>query len=241
MTDADEDYYLPLQDQRVFGAGIKRKRINFIPASSPDYSQTTAVREKPDIAARYLSIVLPNSRSESPSTTTSEVSTPPREGTLSEEQHSSPSLGLCPICSQPLSTPSTHESSLTHQVCLTHVHPPSHLPRSHVGLRYLTNHGWDPDSRKGLGAAQQGIVIPIKAKEKKDTAGLSERVDQDAGPARKTTERNRRNGKDHVVKLNSKELKVRDVEAKKRAERLRANFYGPDLEKYLGPDAAMPG
>ena len=35
MADSDEDYYeVPLRDQRYFGAGIKRRRVNFVPATT---------------------------------------------------------------------------------------------------------------------------------------------------------------------------------------------------------------
>src|ERR1700749_928263 len=156
--DSDEDYFLPLQDQRVFGAGIKRKRIDFVPASTSDLSQPTSTRQgKTDIGSRYLSIVLPQSRTDSPDTT---ASTTPEVTDLPSERPSAESSAqpsplptapeLCPVCAQPIT--STHESSIAHQVCLQHVHPPSHLPRSHVGVRYLSSYGWDPDARRGLGA-----------------------------------------------------------------------------------------
>jgi len=56
MTDSEDDTYtIPLQDQRVFGAGIKRKRINFVPAENatiPKRSTTT------NVADLYLSVVM---------------------------------------------------------------------------------------------------------------------------------------------------------------------------------------
>ena len=138
------------------------------------------------------------------------------------------------MCHQPIS--STHESSIAHQVCLQHSHPPSHLDRAHVGVRYLSSYGWDPDNRKGLGAREEGITIPVKAKEKKDTAGLQETLDEDevAKVRRKMSSWAK---EDKVVKMNAKEVRIKDMEVKKRAETLRQNFYGPDLEKYLGPNS----
>jgi hypothetical protein len=232
MTDLeDEDYYVPLQDQRVFGAGIKRKRINFVPASTSEPSElATAAAKGPTIASRYLSIVLPK-----PPTAEQVLDEPASSTPASVEQttEDGPPV-MCPVCSQSISpsdNPSvTHESSISHQLCLDHVHPPSHLPRTHIGVRYLTSHGWDPDARRGLGARLEGITVPIKAKEKNDTAGLRENVDENE----MTNINPKREGK--TVKLNAKELKVQYFEAKRRAERLRQNFYGPDLEKYLGPD-----
>lgn len=58
----DEDYFVPLEDQRVFGAGIKRKRVPFVRAS--DDLQTTApsapISHTParSVADIYSSIVL---------------------------------------------------------------------------------------------------------------------------------------------------------------------------------------
>ncbi|ETI21535.1 hypothetical protein G647_07882 [Cladophialophora carrionii CBS 160.54] len=245
----DEDYFLPLQDQRVFGAGIKRKRINFVRASTVDPTTTlppsTASPSASDVSSRYLSIVLPGSRTEQGSQ--------PKKSTTARANESSPER--CPVCAEPLtstsSSPSTHESSLAHQVCLQHVHPPSHLPRSHVGVRYLSSYGWDPDARRGLGAREEGITAPIKATRKNDTAGLRERIDRDddehdhAVRTRTTTNAKKKRLKGHETqetvapasaKSDAKQVRIRDAEARKRAERLRANFYGPDLERYLGPE-----
>jgi hypothetical protein len=58
----DEDYFVPLEDQRVFGAGIKRKRVPFVRAS--DDLHTTApsasISNTPtrSVADIYSSIVL---------------------------------------------------------------------------------------------------------------------------------------------------------------------------------------
>lgn len=58
----DEDYFVPLEDQRVFGAGIKRKRVPFVRASddlvttaTPAPTSNTPARSVADI---YSSIVL---------------------------------------------------------------------------------------------------------------------------------------------------------------------------------------
>ena len=236
MADTDKDYVLPLKDQRVFGAGIKRKKINFVPESTSDPSVAAIpINNSTNVGSRYLSIVLPKSSTD----TAPESPASAMRDDLSSREPSPPATNLCNICSLPLSTSSTHESSIAHQLCLTHVQPPSHLPRSHIGVRYLTTHGWDPDARRGLGSAQQGITVPIKAKEKKDTAGLRERVAEDERPLRKKAEK--KEDTESVVKSNGKQARVKDLEAKKRAERLRASIYGPDLEKYLGSDAAQHG
>jgi hypothetical protein len=62
--DDDEDYVLPLEDQQVFGAGIKRKRVPFVRATGD--LQTTPTRQdasqlpssSASVADRYFSIVM---------------------------------------------------------------------------------------------------------------------------------------------------------------------------------------
>jgi hypothetical protein len=105
-----------------------------------------------------------------------------------------------------------------------------------VGLRYLATHGWDPDSRLGLGARQEGIRIPVKPKEKYDTEGLRESLHDDSRATIRKKKATLRK-EDKVVKLNAKQVRIQDAEAKRRADRLRQSFYGPDLDKYLGPNS----
>jgi hypothetical protein len=232
MAEEDDEYFLPLKDQRVFGAGIKRKRIAFVPSSTLE-----SVASPPTKAAAttshdiYLSIIekkrggdAQNSETQSP-TGTPMAEAPPC---------------LCPICHLPLSAADadtdtatgltlpkpSHESSIAHQVCLSHSHPPSHLDRQHVGLKYLSSYGWDPDSRQGLGPRGEGIRAPIKGKLKNDTTGLG--VDTNSGA--KTPKQS-----PPVVRLNAKQVRQQEAEAKKREAKLREAFYGKDLEQYLGP------
>ena len=58
---SDDKDSTPLEAQRVFGAGLKRKRIDFVPAES---LSSTDVAPQPNtsssIGDRYLSIVLKN-------------------------------------------------------------------------------------------------------------------------------------------------------------------------------------
>lgn len=62
MVDEEDKYLIPLQDQRIFGAGIKGKRVHFIPPTT-DYPTDPSKPSKPSKAGdRYLSIVLPTSR-----------------------------------------------------------------------------------------------------------------------------------------------------------------------------------
>ncbi|KIW33361.1 uncharacterized protein PV07_00218 [Cladophialophora immunda] len=231
MADTDEDYYLPPQDQRVFGAGIRRKQINFVPASTSDSQiPTSKAPTSTNAGSRYLAIVLPQGAQGADSDIAE---------AKDQDSDASKPQALCAICNQPISSTDAlsinHETSIAHQVCLTHSYPPSNLDRDRVGLRYLSSYGWDPDSRRGLGAREEGIRVPIKTKEKNDTVGLRETVDEDEMNVVK--KKHNPKNEDKIVKLNAKQVRILDDEAKKRAEKLRQLFYGPDLEKYLGPNS----
>ncbi|KAL3468651.1 hypothetical protein BJX64DRAFT_246475 [Aspergillus heterothallicus] len=250
MTDyEDEDYFLPLEDQRVFGAGISKKRVPFVRSSDHDLSTlTSSAPGTPSdagniIANKYLSIVMPKSSSPASctSSTTASSSIPtatiPLDTTVNDRSHSAPpspfAATTCEVCNLPIPTPEIelqaykkHESSLAHQVCLTHSHPPSHLDRTRHGLRYLESYGWDPDSRRGLGTAGKGIREPIKGKLKADTVGLGAVLPSPAVEKRK---------KEKVQKLNAKQVRKGHVEARKRSDKLREMFYQDDkVLKYLG-------
>jgi hypothetical protein len=94
-----------------------------------------------------------------------------------------------------------------------------------MGLSVLEAQGWNPDSRRGLGAAQQGVQYPIKAKEKNDTLGIGVKVPKDLGQRKKET----------LPKLDAGKVRKLAAEDKKRRERLHRQFYGNgELEKYLG-------
>lgn len=233
--DDQDDYYVPLVDQRVFGAGIKRKRIAFVPATSESPSAVKAAAPVTGKAGdRYLSIVLKNAAKPSPDADKKEQIDP-----SPEEQIQSPPL--CPICGQATATEidengKSHESSIAHQVCLDHSYVPSHLDRSHVGLKYLRDYGWDPDARQGLGARAEGIRIPIKAKEKNDSAGLGMAYDEEEH-ADKVKVPKKTKPAEATARLNAKQVRIMENQKSKKAETLRRNVYGPDLSQYLGSDA----
>ncbi|KAJ6037152.1 hypothetical protein N7540_001431 [Penicillium herquei] len=278
----DEDYFLPLEDQRMFGAGIRRKRVPFV--RSGELNTTSTTQSGTSVADAYLSIVLEQSKSNtSPSTPTNITSnetpispprtthsappgetispllshaTSPRAPTRPESQNKDQnqaqdlaSAEFCEVCNLPLSTdpisdldeptkdhasetkPRPHEASLAHQLCLKHSHPPSHLDRTRTGMRYLTTYGWDPDSRLGLGATgREGIREPLKGRIKNDTAGLGAGLDKDGDPIRVPKVEPKK-----VVKLNAKEVRRREMEAKKKGEKMRNLFFQSDeVLKYLG-------
>ena len=137
---------------------------------------------------------------------------------------------LCDICYLPLGPADTSitqnnrpiEASISHQVCLIHSHPPSHLDRDRHGLKYLSSYGWDPDSQLGLGAAGEGIREPLKAKIKIDTAGLEVKL------RGKVLEKK-------VEKLDAGQIRKRAGEERKRVDGLRDIFWSNDeVARYLG-------
>lgn len=228
-----DDYEIPLEQQRAFGAGIKRKRIEFVKASDPDLGSTLSTGSKESgssISDFYLNLVLPDdkrAKTEPPPSapqicllcslpvTVDEPSQPVENGT-----------GGSSAGGKPVTARQRHEASIAHQVCLAHSHPPSALDRSRMGLTYLSSHGWDPDSRQGLGSSGQGMQYPLKAKAKEDKYGLGLEVPK--------------NLKGKVVEKKAKPLDAKKSKEKaeadrKKGEKLRELFYGSDdLQKYLG-------
>ncbi|KAE8361648.1 hypothetical protein BDV27DRAFT_147655 [Aspergillus caelatus] len=169
-----------------------------------------------------------------------------RDAEVQSAPASPSAIPRCDVCSLPIdgdesghgavmASDRPHEASLAHQVCLSHSHPPSHLDRTRHGLRYLAAYGWDPDSRLGLGVSgREGIREPLKGRLKVDTVGLGAEGDDEAKESGK--------GKSRVVerpakvqKLNAKEVRKGYLDARKRGEKLREQFFqSDDVLKYLG-------
>ncbi|KAK0643574.1 hypothetical protein B0T16DRAFT_185648 [Cercophora newfieldiana] len=236
--DDDYDGETPLERIRPFGT-LHRKQIAFVPASgdghlnSTDTAISSGKAPRQDVADIYLSMVLPEdvkprSTQNTTSAGTSKDAAPP---------------SVCEVCKLPMTPlapedtsqapegvpkPATpHETSLAHQLCLPHSHPPSALDRSRMGLTYLSTYGWDPDARKGLGFKQQGIQYPVKTKVKDDKLGIGMEVPKNLPPKKKET------------MLDAKKVRKMAEEEKRRAARIRQQlFQRDDLEKYLGPGAA---
>lgn len=233
---SDDEYEIPLQDKRVFGAGIKRKRVKFVPSTAPSTSLLSSKSSGQSVSDLYLKMVLPGDHQPMSS------ANPPSEQ-LNPNTDELPQT--CEICKLPLfSTPGAsdvpngstkepdhtsrlrpHEASLAHQVCLAHSHPPSHLDRNRKGLSYLSAYGWDPDARVGLGASGQGIQYPIKTKPKDDKMGIGVVLPK-GGDRRK---------KEKVVKLDAGKVRKLYEKDQKKAARLREMFYqNDDVTRYLG-------
>lgn len=126
----DEDYVLPLENQQVFGAGIKRKRVSFVRASG-DLQTTEATRQNApassgSVADRYFSIVMSKRKrneeevekshikqeaSETPISINQNDSVPARSMTEEDEpshktqtvSSPAPTVNLCELCNLPLS------------------------------------------------------------------------------------------------------------------------------------------
>lgn len=245
-SDSDE-YTIPLQDQRVFGAGLKRKRIHFVPSSASNSSISSAQPAAgPSVAQRYLSLVLPE---------TEDFGRKDEEQNAVETQENDPEI--CDICNLPLKANQEedrthteengrethiqkhthiHEATLPHQLSLPHSHPPSSLSRSRLGLKILSAQGWDPDSRVGLGRDGEGVRFPVKVKEKDDKLGVGVVVPKEirnvvAAGVKGRVLGGREKG---IKKLDAKEVRRKAEKDKKDGEKLREMFYGrEDVERYL--------
>ncbi|KAG8628140.1 hypothetical protein KVT40_004013 [Elsinoe batatas] len=226
----DEDYEIPLVDQRYFGAGIKRKRVPFVAASHSNQTQAIATPKTAGEEAcnAYLSIVLKR-----------QSTVPPCETSAANTVNKAPSPSeieslVCLVCKTPVTQgqkAEDHAGSITHQVCLPHSHPPSSLDRQRKGLNMLESHGWDPDRRQGLGATGQGILHPVRTQEKPDRHGLGHDQQGHNGaaawkdrPSRKPQQR-----------LDAGKVRRLEEESRRKDAHLRDLFYrNEDVEKYLG-------
>jgi hypothetical protein len=94
-----------------------------------------------------------------------------------------------------------------------------------MGLKYMERHGFDIDSRKGLGVEGEGRLYPIIPKEKQDKYGIGVEVKKDGVV----------NIKPREVKLDAGQVRKKATEDKKKAEKLRKMFYEDDkVTQYLG-------
>ncbi|KAF4995803.1 hypothetical protein FGRMN_4865 [Fusarium graminum] len=213
-SNGEED--IPLHYKRAFGSGLKRTRVEFVPASDPDAGVTTTITPAKStdtsIGDLYASIVLK-------STTDSKEDKPSAEEPAETEQ-------ICPDCKLSItSTSQPHEASFAHQVSLKHSHPPSALDRSRMGLRALKSQGWDPDARQGLGREGEGMRYPIKVKAKEDTLGVGATIPKEIQEKKK---------EEKPKQLNRHELKQLKAKERQRHERLQGEIYGRvDVESYL--------
>jgi hypothetical protein len=208
-----ETYTVPLKEPTYYGAGVKKRGIKFVLASTPSTGLPSDSSKPTNVGDRYLEIVF----GKKPNSDKYEIATT--------------STTTCDICRLPVNTANAvaHETSLAHQVCLEHIHPPSAIDRTRKGATYLQEMGWDLDSRKGLGASGDGMLYPIQPKDKPDKSGIGI-------SSRSTTPKS---ALPKVQKLlNPKELRKLEAEKKKKDQRLHDMFYTDGrVERYLGPGA----
>lgn len=223
--DYQEDYDdVPLHRKQPFGAGLKRKKVEFVRAQESDVTAAVAAEQKASAAAVgdfYASIVLGAKK---------KAENDPASEDKQEEEKPGPEK-ICDVCALPIvSSVAEHNASLAHQVSIQHSHPPSHLDRSRMGLRTLNSQGWDPDARVGLGREGEGLRFPIKVVAKDDTLGIGAVVPAAAEAAAGRREEERREKKS----LSAREMKAVRLREKEKAERLQQEIYGRvDVEKYL--------
>ncbi len=81
----DDEYTIPLHDQRVFGAGIKRKRVQFVRSSEAASTPTSSRSSGPSASDFYIDLVLskPNIASSTPSADEEA----PAKSTISVQKH----------------------------------------------------------------------------------------------------------------------------------------------------------
>lgn len=223
MTDDSEDEYtIPLAYPAPYGAGIKKKGVKFVSAGTLESSSKAQTQSGDDIANSYLALVL-----DKPPENRDEAADVAAEGDTKNE-----AVAKCQTCNLPLRDAEgvEHHTSLAHQVSLAHIYPPNAINRQRKGFSYLESQGWDPDSRRGLGAQGEGILRPISAKEKKDKAGIGDRS-RSSTPSSVTRVQKGPQG------LDPKALKKLEQQKDKRGKRLHEMFYtNDDVAKYLGED-----
>lgn len=227
---SDDEDDIPLHHKPAFGAGLKRKRVEFVKAkeSNVGISATATSSSGRLIGDLYASIVLRKS-----SAGEDDVEKPAKD---SDKPRESDEPEICSICSFPITTSlQDHESTLAHQVSLAHSHPPSSLDRSRIGLRALASQGWDPDARVGLGREGEGVRYPIKVASKDDTLGIGaaeeiKRRQEEAAKKKQPVVQ------EEVKVLSAKELKLQAAKERQKGVKLQAEIFGRgDLDKYLTP------
>lgn len=222
----EEDDDVPLHRKKPFGAGLKRKRVEFVPAQDVDGGISSANGATRSSGVRagdlYARVVLRGNSAQSPA----------RAGGKDDIGHADSAdeaLRVCSVCALPIrATLQKHEATLAHQACMPHSHPPSALDRTRMGLRALSAQGWDPDSRLGLGRDGDGVRFPIKVTAKEDTLGIGA-----TAPPPKA----RAKAREETAPLNAKQMRALAERDRTRGERLQREMYGSlDVDAYLRGD-----
>jgi hypothetical protein len=231
-SEDDDQEGIPLHHQRAFGAGVKRKRIEFVRQSDPTENLTaTTSSPKESVGDLYLSIV-GLSKKPKPGEEVVEGCTPSADSHVASGllAASAPALlgaktSICAICNYSTAgqTADQHASSLAHQLSQPHSHPPSNIDRASVGYTYMSSYGYDADARVGLGASGLGRLHPVRAvdREAKDKLGIGA-IKEEKVKVKKET-------------LDAGKVRKMETQNKKKEKRMRDLMYGNDeVNKYLG-------
>ncbi|KAF2704521.1 hypothetical protein K504DRAFT_118409 [Pleomassaria siparia CBS 279.74] len=193
----------PFVEQPAYGHGLWRSPINFIPAARALPEVPAAPSPDPNsVAARYLAIVFPSG----------------------QPKLESDAYPLCGVCGAPVKEDQrAHMMTPVHQSAVPRAPVPSSIDRTRMGLKYLKKHGFDVDSRMGLGVNGQGMLFPIVPKEKRNKHGLGVQIQKG------TVE------KQAMVRLDAGKVRKMVESDKKKHERLQRMFYADEkVDKYLG-------
>ncbi|QIW99662.1 hypothetical protein AMS68_005180 [Peltaster fructicola] len=225
---SDDEYEIPLVDQRYFGAGIKRKRIRFVTAQ-PAQDKESSLSRGQLTAEKYLAIVMgPKEKCVDVAQTNESLKSRGKDEHQDiVETNSTPTSvrnTLCKTCLTyiDLADPQQHELSREHQRYQSRVRPSYHIDRQSKAFAMLQAQGWDPDEAPGLGPSGEGLTHPIIP------SGRPERLGLGANPAEEKA-------KPKPAKLDVKQSR----ELAEQTHREKAKLWGlfnrsEELDKYLG-------
>jgi hypothetical protein len=212
-NDQDDEIQLP-PAKAHFDYGFRKNAVKFLPASLPEAETPQQKNPGSLLTDFYVSQGLISSD-------------------VPNEDSDAPDAVLCEYC-RILVDPAKldeHQSSFQHELNRPHIYPPSAIDRTRKGVTFLQSKGWDPDSRKGLGASGEGILYPIKPKENSAKKGLG----APERPVALTTQPKPDSKVEKKVNPRQKR-KLEEQEKKRRDRQLHDLFYGKDndLDAYFG-------
>lgn len=256
MSDDEDTYEIPLQDQRVFGAGIKRQRVRFVPSSSAAALEPSSKSSGKSISDLYLNLVLskealPTEEGVSSSSSKSTTQLPAASGASTQPPDALAKQELCDICRLPLvgedtsviepDTTGTAVESL-HVTKVSKSNPTPH--EASLAHQVCLTHSHPPShldrNRKGLaylsaygwdpdsrrGLGSEGQGIQFPIKSKPKDDKLGIGV---VLPKEGEIRR-----KEKIKTLDAGKIRKMHAKDKKRTERLREMFYqNDDVERYL--------
>jgi hypothetical protein len=256
MSD-DDTYEIPLQDQRVFGAGIKRQRVKFVPSSSsssitPAPSSTSAK----SISDLYLGLVL-SKDAQTPSSESSARSSLPSipptafadTGLPTPSMIETSEAQVCEICNLPLSSTNQAITPLpTDEAMDLQKHHPPPKPQPHeasLAHQVCLRHSHPPShldrTRKGLTyLAAYGWDPDARQGLGAERQGIQFPIktkpkDDKLGIGVVLPKPGEIKKKEKLQKLDAGKVRKLQEKDKRKGEKLREMFYrSEDVERYLG-------